>query len=178
MATGREDRARATMESIAFVRPEITPRKQVPLRSLTAIYDRDRYLCRYCGRATVCLPVLRMMSGLFPQQFPFHPNWKADSCHPAYSEISTSNDHVVPVSRGGDSLDETNIVTSCAGCNYRKSDLLLEHLGMTLQPIEHNSAWRGLADMYRPLWEAAGQPTLSTNDKTWMRLTDALYRET
>ncbi len=41
-------------------------------------------------------------------------------------------DHVVPRSRGGDSVWE-NVVTSCAPCNLRKGDRLLEESGLHLQ---------------------------------------------
>jgi 5-methylcytosine-specific restriction endonuclease McrA len=41
-------------------------------------------------------------------------------------------DHVVPRSRGGDSVWE-NVVTSCAPCNLRKGDRTLDEVGM--QPI-------------------------------------------
>ena len=37
-------------------------------------------------------------------------------------------DHVVPRSRGGDSVWE-NVVTSCAPCNLRKADRLVEEVG-------------------------------------------------
>lgn len=41
-------------------------------------------------------------------------------------------DHVVPRSRGGTSVWE-NVVTSCAPCNHRKGDRLLEETSMTLR---------------------------------------------
>lgn len=40
-------------------------------------------------------------------------------------------DHVVPRSRGGDSVWE-NVVTACAPCNLRKGDRLLEETSMSL----------------------------------------------
>jgi 5-methylcytosine-specific restriction endonuclease McrA len=40
-------------------------------------------------------------------------------------------DHVVPRSRGGESSWE-NVVTSCASCNHKKGDRLLEETQMTL----------------------------------------------
>jgi hypothetical protein len=40
-------------------------------------------------------------------------------------------DHVVPRSRGGDSVWE-NVVTSCAPCNLRKGDRLPEEVSMVL----------------------------------------------
>ena len=41
-------------------------------------------------------------------------------------------DHVVPRSRGGDSVWE-NVVTSCAPCNLRKADRLVEEVGLTMR---------------------------------------------
>jgi 5-methylcytosine-specific restriction endonuclease McrA len=43
-------------------------------------------------------------------------------------------DHVVPRSRGGESVWE-NVVTSCAPCNLRKGNRLPEELSMTLRTI-------------------------------------------
>ena len=43
-------------------------------------------------------------------------------------------DHVVPRSRGGDSVWE-NVVTSCAPCNLRKGNHLLQETAMTLRTI-------------------------------------------
>jgi hypothetical protein len=40
-------------------------------------------------------------------------------------------DHVIPRSRGGDSVWE-NVVTACAPCNLRKGDRLLEEVAMSL----------------------------------------------
>jgi 5-methylcytosine-specific restriction endonuclease McrA len=44
---------------------------------------------------------------------------------------ASSLDHVVPRSRGGDSVWE-NVVTSCAPCNLRKGNRLLEEVAMEL----------------------------------------------
>ena len=41
-------------------------------------------------------------------------------------------DHVVPRSRGGDSVWE-NVVTACAPCNLRKGDRLPEEASMTMR---------------------------------------------
>ena len=34
------------------------------------------------------------------------------------------------------------------------------------------SSWQGLTDLFRPLWEAAGQPQLSEDERAWMRAVD------
>ena len=43
-------------------------------------------------------------------------------------------DHVVPRSRGGDSVWE-NVVTACAPCNLRKGDRLPEEASMTMRRL-------------------------------------------
>lgn len=162
------------MATIAFEKRDAFKRRSPTPKALAEIYDRDRYLCRYCGAKTVLAPVMRRLSAAFPEQFPYHPNWKTSETHPAYSSLSATHDHVVPVSRGGDSLDPENIVTACWACNARKSGLLMEDIGFTLRD-RHDSVWRGLADLYRPLWVAAGQPALRGGDRAWLVATSALY---
>jgi 5-methylcytosine-specific restriction endonuclease McrA len=58
--------------------------------------------------------------------------WRCQYCG---SAAKLTLDHVVPRSRGGDSVWE-NVVTSCAACNLRKGDRLLEeaHMHLRSQP--------------------------------------------
>jgi 5-methylcytosine-specific restriction endonuclease McrA len=55
--------------------------------------------------------------------------WRCVYCGSSGGRLTL--DHVVPRSRGGDSVWE-NVVTSCAPCNLRKGDRLLEELAMHL----------------------------------------------
>jgi 5-methylcytosine-specific restriction endonuclease McrA len=55
--------------------------------------------------------------------------WRCVYCGTAGGRLTL--DHVVPRSKGGDSVWE-NVVTSCAPCNLRKADRLLEDTTMTL----------------------------------------------
>jgi 5-methylcytosine-specific restriction endonuclease McrA len=56
--------------------------------------------------------------------------WRCVYCGTANNRLTL--DHVVPRSRGGDSVWE-NVVTSCAPCNHHKGDRLLEETSMTLR---------------------------------------------
>ena len=56
--------------------------------------------------------------------------WRCVYCGSAGGRLTL--DHVVPRSRGGDSVWE-NVVTSCAPCNLRKADRLLEETGLTMR---------------------------------------------
>ena len=166
--------ARRAMDSIAFERREATRRRAPRVKDLAAVYDRDRYLCRYCGIKTILTPVMRLLSTTFPDQFPFHPNWKTTDTHPAYWSLSATHDHVVPLSHGGDPLDAGNIVTACWPCNSRKSGLLHDDVGFVVRELEE-SRWRGLADLYPALWEASGRPVLGRGDRSWLNAVTVLY---
>lgn len=58
-------------------------------------------------------------------------NWTCQYCG---SRSTLTVDHVVPRSKGGSSSWE-NIVASCAPCNRRKGDTLLQHAGMALRRV-------------------------------------------
>jgi 5-methylcytosine-specific restriction endonuclease McrA len=53
------------------------------------------------------------------------------TCQYCGSRANLTVDHVVPRSKGGPSSWE-NIVASCAPCNRRKGNAMLNHSGMTL----------------------------------------------
>jgi 5-methylcytosine-specific restriction endonuclease McrA len=55
--------------------------------------------------------------------------WRCMYCGTSAGRLTL--DHVVPRSRGGESSWE-NVVTSCAPCNLRKGNRLLEEAGLTL----------------------------------------------
>ncbi|MGI8854833.1 MAG: hypothetical protein ACR2JW_03700 [Thermomicrobiales bacterium] len=40
-----------------------------------AMFGRDRFICRYCGKKTIFVPTLRALSLLHPDAFPYHTNW-------------------------------------------------------------------------------------------------------
>ena len=56
--------------------------------------------------------------------------WRCVYCGTTAGRLTL--DHVVPRSRGGDSVWE-NVVTSCAPCNLKKGNRLLEEASMELQ---------------------------------------------
>jgi hypothetical protein len=132
-----------------------TIRASSSLRKWAAVFARDSYTCRYCARHTIALPVLRLVSTVFPSLFRFHPNWKASETDTAYLVLSTSADHVKPVTRGGDD-SLSNLVTACWRCNESKGNFLLSELrGWELLPPAATS-WRGLTEYLEPMMTEAG----------------------
>jgi 5-methylcytosine-specific restriction endonuclease McrA len=137
---------------------EVGSHSPLSLTLRVQIYRRDRWTCRYCGKQTIFEPVMALVGSIFPQDFPYHENWKAGLVHPAVLTQGTSLDHIIPVSRHGSWTDPGNLVTACTACNYGKGARLPEEMGWTLRTIPEATGWHGLTDLYRPLWEAAGCP--------------------
>jgi 5-methylcytosine-specific restriction endonuclease McrA len=104
---------------------EIEPSRGVPFEDTVAVFQRDCWTCRYCGGHTIAPPVRRVPSRLYPDRFPYHPNWKAGQVHPAYLLLSTSLDHVHPGGRDGPWGGRDNLVAACWPCNSGKADFRL-----------------------------------------------------
>ena len=96
-----------------------------PLRTATDTYRRP-HVIRLVTYVRVPRTVQRKISrrALFARD-----GWKCVYCGTASGRLTL--DHVVPRSRGGDSVWE-NVVTSCAPCNRRKGDRLLPAEGLRL----------------------------------------------
>lgn len=141
-----------------------SPSRQV----IASVYVRDSFTCRYCGRRTLPNQILRLISAAFPNEFPFHPNWRRDVAPRAYWDISTSLDHVTAVALGGDVHDASNLATACSRCQYQKSSRPLQVLGWTLHASAPTGSWDGLLSAYENLWEAVGRPN-ERHHLPWMK---------
>jgi hypothetical protein len=108
---------------------------------------------------------LRLLSRLLPNKFPFHTNWKTDSCHFAYYELFPTIDHLVPVSRGGLDTFENWITTSMLR-NSAKANFTLEELSWTLHPEGSLDAWDGLTRWFLQ-WPESGYITGDPYIQRW-----------
>ena len=88
---------------IRLVRYVHVPRRFRRQVTNTFLFARDDYSCQYCGR---------QKNELRGRQF-------------------LTRDHIVPLSRGGDTTWE-NVVTSCSPCNNRKGNRLPGEAGLKL----------------------------------------------
>lgn len=109
----------------------------------TRVFIRDGFIDRYSGEKMIFPPVLRVISSLMPEEFPFHKNWKTSDCHLAYWQLLPTIDHIVPVSRGG-ADEEYNWVCTSQLRNSAKSNWLLEELGWELKERGHLKEWDGM----------------------------------
>jgi 5-methylcytosine-specific restriction endonuclease McrA len=107
---------------------EIIESQDKPLRSATTVFERP-HVIRLVSYVRVPRGVSRRISRrvLFARD-----GWQCAYCGTGGNRLTL--DHVVPRSRGGESVWE-NVVTSCAPCNHRKGDRLLEETSMTLRTM-------------------------------------------
>jgi hypothetical protein len=162
--------AELQLAAIAYTPREIEARSAVPMRVVAQVFKRDKFCCRYCGQRTIITPIMELLGGLFPDLFPFHPNWKGGATHPAIMLISPVVDHLNPGAWSGAWSDLDNLRTSCWPCNQRKGDLTLEQLSWQELAIAH-ADWDGLTNSYVALWTFAGCPK-PTYHKRWITAFD------
>jgi len=122
-------------------------RRSPPLRDQFKIFARDGYIDCYSGQRLVFPGVLRLLSILMPEEFPFHPNWKMDRCHAAYWHLYPTIDHLIPIARGGTN-EPVNMVTTSMLRNSAKLSWTLEELGWTLLPPGDIKTWDGLTGWF------------------------------
>ncbi len=128
------------------------------------IFVRDGFVDRYAGHRLIFPPVLRLLSLMMPDEFPYQLLWKTEVTHPAYYELSATIDHLVPVSRGG-SNEESNLVTTSMIKNSAKGNCTLEELGWTVHPKGNIGEWDGLLSWFVDFTET--HPDLC--EKSWIK---------
>ena len=153
LSQGSADSARALLgREMPFQSVAPVTRKCTQGQAL-GVFRRDGFLCRYSGERLIFPGTLRLLSVLWPEQFPFHTNWKMGETHLAYWQLYPTVDHVVPLARGGPD-DETNWVTTSQLRNSAKSNWLLGELGWTLRPAGDLRDWDGLSGWFLEYVEA------------------------
>jgi hypothetical protein len=147
---------RAALEPIKEP-PRVIPRRTSVARPVRCeVFLRDHFCCRYCGAKTIPDPLMALLGHVYPDEFPWHQNWRAGLTHPAVIMRNAAVDHVEPAAYGGTS-EVANLVTACNPCNLIKRDFSLAQLEWELQPVS-DPRWDGLTRFYGALWRIAGEP--------------------
>lgn len=111
------------------------------------IFLRDGFVDRYTGDKLIFPGALKILSDIFPNDFPYHPHGKLEVCHTAYWELLPTIDHIIPISKGGTNNDD-NLVTTSMIKNGAKSLHLLSELGWILYPEGNLKEWDGLVNWF------------------------------
>jgi 5-methylcytosine-specific restriction endonuclease McrA len=118
------------------------------------VFVRDSFTCCYCDRRTIPPDILKLLSHRFGDDFGYQKSWKPPT-HRAYWDISTSLDHVIAVSVGGDWKSVSNLATTCYRCQEQKSNRALNTVARRKRA---KSTWDGLTKSYEQLWLAVQPP--------------------
>lgn len=108
-----------------------------------AIHERDGYHCRFCGLAVITSKVRKRICELYPLAVPWGRT--NSSQHAAFQAMWAQYDHIVPHSKGGTN-DLSNVVLTCAPCNFARMDYSLSEVGLE-NPLKFEvrvSDWDGL----------------------------------
>ena len=111
------------------------------------IFIRDGLIDRYSGDKLLFPGILRLLSNILPEEFPFRKNWKMTETHIVYWELFPTIDHVIPVAHGGNN-DKSNLVTTSMQRNLAKLNSTIDELGWKLQPAGQFNKWDGLTGLF------------------------------
>ena len=117
---------------------------RMPTRAEKAqIHKRDGHNCRFCD-----MPVVRPETrSLIRSAYPNALTWgsKEIEQHAAFQAMWAQYDHVLPHARGGNN-DLSNLVLTCAPCNFGRGGYTLQEVGVhdpRGRPVARSS-WDGL----------------------------------
>lgn len=127
------------------------------------VFVRDHNICTACGGKTIPRNVLVAMHDLFPDEIPYHPNYRRGFTHPAFWFLAPEADHIIPHSRGG-AFTLENLTTLHAACNTQKSDAEAR----SIEALTH-SDWDGLLSFYPALVAAATDSPRSGYHRSWLK---------
>lgn len=128
--------------------PNLPKDKRVIVRMPTStekaqLHERDGFHCRFCGIPVIRKEVREAIKKFYPKAL----LWGSKNVeqHAAFQAMWLQYDHLLPHARGGDN-ELSNMVITCAPCNYGRCDNLVEEVGL-LNPMEREpvtSLWDGL----------------------------------
>ena len=138
-------------EEYPFVPVERRGRRYT-VQQMVEQFFRDGFIDRYSGERLVNPGVLRAISEMIPDAFPYQAHWKTGECHLAYWNDHPTIDHICPLSLGGEDGPE-NWATTSMMRNSLKGNFTLEQMGWVLQERGDIREWDGLSKVFVDLVE-------------------------
>ena len=125
------------------------PRPRMPSAAgKAALIRRDGFHCRFCHLPVIRAEVRKHLQAAYPAAI----RWGTtnQSQHASFQAMWLQYDHVLPNARGGPSI-LSNMVITCAPCNFARMNATLEEVGLTslLHRPPVISSWDGLERVFR-----------------------------
>jgi 5-methylcytosine-specific restriction endonuclease McrA len=141
---GKDSRFAPTGPYWSTLPPSTTVPKRMPgVSTQRELHARDGYYCRFCGIPVVRKQVRQRLRLCYPEVW----GRKNVEQHAALQCMWVQYDHLIPHSRGG-SNDLSNLVITCAPCNYGRMQYTLEEAGLQDPFLREprKGGWRGLEE--------------------------------
>jgi 5-methylcytosine-specific restriction endonuclease McrA len=166
------------VESNIYTLGRNSMRRAIPKELQVAVFRRDAWICRWCGRPVIYAPAMKYlerfvrMAGV-TEPIAYHDaHWTRRNA-PLLDYMGAVIDHVEAYSRGGKDLAD-NFATACNKCNANKSNGPQDQFrkksprhkvkGRYREP-EH---WDGLSTLFVVLAQQAPQ-SASSSERDWVR---------
>ncbi len=133
-------------------------------------FIEDGFIDRYTGEKLLNPGILKVLSVIFPDEFPFHPHWKMTETHIAYWELSPTIDHIYPIAKGGHD-NKRNWVTTSMKNNSIKSNYTIDEIHWTLHPKGNIKDWDGLSKAFIELVDKNDELLKDNYIKAWHGIT-------
>ena len=107
------------------------------------LFERDGFHCRFCGIPVIRREVRERIRKVYPDALPWGRTNPTQ--HAAFQAMWAQYDHLLPHARGGTN-DLSNVVITCAPCNFARMNSTLEEVGL-IDPRTRErvrSDWYGL----------------------------------
>ncbi len=129
-------------------KPFIPKEKRVQMRMPTSadkrtLLQRDGFRCRFCGIPLIRAETRSKIRDAYPDALRWGP--RNPDQHAGFQAMWLQFDHLLPHARGGTN-EQDNLLVTCAPCNYGRSNLTLEEIGLADPRLRapERSAWDGL----------------------------------
>ena len=125
-------------------------KRQYSKFQMCKVFLKDGFIDRYSGDKLIFPGLIKIMTNEFPDIFKYQRNWKMSETHMIYWDLCPTIDHLVPVARGGQDIEENWITTSMIR-NSAKSNWTIEEIGWELHNKGELKNWDGLVSYFLEL---------------------------